>query len=140
MTKTEDIRALPPFPSDLGIELIECTPILVSGAVSVTAKMANRNGVMHGGALMSFADTLGGVASTLNLKGKDSTTTLESKTNFIRPIAIGERITGRCEPLHVGRKTMVWQITIFRQDKKPAAVTTQTQLTLEWIAPPETAE
>ncbi|MGH1331809.1 MAG: PaaI family thioesterase [Paracoccaceae bacterium] len=140
MTKTEDIWALPPFPSDLGIELIECTPMLVRGAVTVTAGMANRNGVMHGGALMSFADTLGGVASTLNLKGKDRTTTLESNTNFLRPIAIGARITGRCLPLHLGRKTMVWQITIFREDEKPAAITTQTQLTLEWSAPTQATD
>lgn len=139
MRKSDDIWTLPPFPNDLGVELIDCKPEQVRGALTVTAKMANRNGVMHGGALMSFADTLGGVASALNLAGNDSTTTLESKTNFIRPIAIGERITGCCVPLHVGRKTMVWQITISRQNGKPAAVTTQTQLTIEWRAPPDTA-
>jgi 1,4-dihydroxy-2-naphthoyl-CoA hydrolase len=129
-----DIRTdlLPPFPTDMGIELTETTPARVAGAMTVRRAHANRNGVMHGGAVMAFGDALGGVAAALNLVDRESTTTLESKTNFLRPIALGERITALCVPLHRGRKTHVWQTSILREDGKVAAITTQTQMTLDW--------
>jgi len=126
---------LPVFPKALGVELTECSPDLVVGTLTARPEHANRNGVMHGGAILGFADTLGGVASSLNLSGDDKTTTLESKTNFLRPVAIGTKLTGRCEAIHNGRKTQVWQITLIREDGKAAAVTTQTQMTLTWQPP-----
>jgi 1,4-dihydroxy-2-naphthoyl-CoA hydrolase len=121
---------LPPYPRALGVELVQCTPDLVVGSLRVGPQHLNRNGVMHGGAIMAFADALGGTAAALNLDGGDRTTTLESKTNFLRPIGPGERVTARCEPLHRGRRTTIWQTTILREDGKPAAIVTQTQLTL----------
>ena len=121
---------LPRFPRDLGVRLVSVAPDLVVGEMSVADWHGNRNGVMHGGAIMAFADTLGGVAAAARLADTDRTTTLESKTNFLRAIPIGTTITGRCEPLHAGRRTEVWQTTILREDGKPAAVVTQTQLTL----------
>lgn len=126
---------LPEFSRALGVELTECSADLVIGTLTVRPDHANRNGVMHGGAILGFADTLGGVASALNLRGDDRTTTLESKTNFLRPIPIGTKLTGRCVALHNGRKTQVWQITLLREDGKPAAVTMQTQMTLAWENP-----
>lgn len=133
-TAPPDQSLLPAFPVSMGIRLEETGSDLVVGSMEVTAVHGNRNGVMHGGAIMAFADTLGGVAAAVNLSDGDSTTTLDSKTNFVRPIPVGGRITGRCEPLHKGRKISIWQTTVFREDGKPAAIVTQTQMTLVWGA------
>ena len=128
-------RLMPPFARGLGVVLTEARPDLVTGTLTVTPQMSNRNGVMHGGAIMAFADTLGGVAASLNLDEGQATTTLESKTNFLRPIRIGQVITGRCEVLHGGRTVVVLQVTLLREDGARLAITTQTQMTLQWTEP-----
>ena len=87
-------------------------------------------GVMHGGAIMGFADTLGAVGTALNLPRGSSTTTIESKTNFFAPAPTGATIFGECTPLHLGKKTMVWQTRVSVGDKLVALVT-QTQMVLE---------
>lgn len=110
----------------------EAAADLVVGSMNVTEAHNNRNGVMHGGAIMTFADTLAGTAASINLEVDRRTTTIESKTNFMRSIRIGDRITGRCVPIHKGRKLSIWQTTVYRGDGKPAAVVTQTQLSLVW--------
>ncbi|WP_223825759.1 PaaI family thioesterase, partial [Enterobacter roggenkampii] len=84
--------------------------------MAVTQDHANRNGVMHGGAIMALADNLGGTATIINLPEGKTTTTIESKTNFLRPIRIGDTATATAIPLHKGRTTMVWQTTITRGD------------------------
>lgn len=132
MTAAPDQSLIPAFSRGLGVRLVTADPDLVVGALDVGPGHGNRNGVMHGGAILAFADTLGGVAAALNLREGEATTTLESKANFLRAIPLGSRITGRCEPLHRGRTTTVWQTTVVRQDGKPAAIVTQTQLTLLW--------
>jgi len=132
MTAPPDQSLLPAFSRGLGVRLEEARPDLVVGVLDAGNQHGNRNGVMHGGAILAFADTLGGVAAALNLAEGEATTTLESKSNFLRAIPLGSRITGRCEPLHRGRTTTVWQTTVIRQDGKPAAIVTQTQLTLRW--------
>lgn len=132
MPGTPEQTLLPTYPRAMGMVLEEASPDLVVGVLDVAEAHGNRNGVMHGGAIMAFADALGGVAAAVNLTGDDRTTTLESKTNFLRPIPIGARITGRCVPLHRGRKTTIWQTTVLRPDGKPAAITIQTQMTLVW--------
>jgi uncharacterized protein (TIGR00369 family) len=99
--------------------------------MAVTENHANRNGVLHGGALMSLADNLGGTAATANLASGQATTTLESKTNFYASIAVGDTAFAECTPLHRGRTTMVWQTKVTRGDGKLAAVVTQTQMILE---------
>lgn len=122
----------PAFAQLLGFRLISAEPDEVVAELSVTEDLANRNGVMHGGALMAMADNLGGTATMINLPEGRTTTTLESKTNFLRPIRIGDTARARCVPLHKGRTTMVWQTTITRGDGKPAAIVTQTQIVIEW--------
>ena len=104
----------------------------MTGTLIVTPEMGNRNGVMHGGAIMAFADTLGGVAAALNLAEGLATTTLESKTNFLRPIQVGTSVTGRCEVLHAGRTIVMLQIILMREDGEKAAITSQSQMTLQW--------
>ncbi len=123
---------LPPFSQSLGLELLSVSPTEVTARLLVRPEMGNRNGVMHGGAIMGAADSIGGVAAAVNLSDGASTTTLESKTNFIRPIKIGDEVTLTCSPLHRGRKTMIWQTTVALPDGRPAAIVTQTQMTLNW--------
>ena len=110
--------------------LLRGTEVLAE--LSVTEDLSNRNGVMHGGAIMALADNIGGTATMINLPQGKTTTTLESKTNFLRPIRIGDTARARCVPLHKGRTTMVWQTTITRGDGKTAAIVTQTQVVIDW--------
>lgn len=125
----------PLFSRFLGIRLISAEPDLLVAEMTATENLANRNGVLHGGAILGFADNLGGTAATINLDDGQATTTLESKTNFLRPIRIGDVMTGRCIPLHKGRTTMIWQTTITRADGKVAAIVTQTQMVMAWRDP-----
>lgn len=122
----------PAFARLLGFRLISAEPDEVLAELSVTQELSNRNGVMHGGAIMALADNIGGTATMINLLQGKTTTTLESKTNFLRPIRIGDTARARCVPLHKGRTTMVWQTTITRGDGKPAAIVTQTQVVIDW--------
>lgn len=122
----------PAFARLLGFQLVGITQDELVGEVAVTDELANRNGVMHGGAIMAMADNLGGTATMINLPPGKTTTTVESKTNFLRPIRVGDTATGRSIPLHRGRTTMVWQTTITRGDGKVAAIVTQTQMVIDW--------
>lgn len=122
----------PAFARLLGFKLLSVDADEVVAEMAVTPQLANRNGVMHGGAIMSLADNLGGTATMINLPTAMTTTTVESKTNFLRPVRIGDTATARAIPLHKGRTMMVWQTTITRGDGKTAAVVTQTQLVMEW--------
>lgn len=135
MTDDERLRAVaegqPPFAGWLGMRLTTYSRDCVEAELPVRPELANRNGVLHGGALMGFADNVGGTASFLNLPDGARATTIESKTNFFRPLLVGTTATARCVPLHRGRRTSVWQTTISTQDGKLAAVVTQTQLVVD---------
>ena len=85
---------------------------------------------------MAFADTLGAVGTSLNLAPGDSTTTIESKTNFLAAGRAGTTVTGECTPIHRGRRTMVWQTRVTGPDGKLLALVTQTQAVLERARPP----
>ena len=122
----------PAFARLLGFRLVSSEPDEVLAELSVTEDLSNRNGVMHGGAIMALADNIGGTATMINLPQGKTTTTLESKTNFLRPIRIGDTARARCVPLHKGRTTMVWQTTITRGDGRTAAIVTQTQVVIDW--------
>jgi uncharacterized protein (TIGR00369 family) len=119
-----------PFAAALGIRLAESSPRQVVGDMFVRADLCTTNAILHGGAVMAFADSLGAVAAMLNIPQGAGTTTLESKTNFISAVRAGDTARGVCEPVHLGRATMVLQTKIFRGDGKLAAVVTQTQMTL----------
>jgi len=85
---------------------------------------------LHGGAIMAFADTLGAVAAILNMPQGASTTTIESKTNFIRGAPMGTQVVGESVPVHKGRTTVVCQTTIRSEAGKLVALVTQTQLVI----------
>lgn len=122
----------PPFAGLMGLSIISSSVDEIVGTMKSTEQLSNRNGVMHGGAIMAFADNLGGTAASVCLDAGMATTTIESKTNFLRPIRIGDTAHGRCIALHKGRTTAIWQTTITRDDGKVAAIVTQTQIILKW--------
>lgn len=118
------------FPELIGMQFVEAGPELVSAKLTVRADLCTGGGILHGGAIMAFADTIGAVATLLNLPEGAGTATLESKTNFFRPAPVGGEVTGRCTALHKGKRTMTWQTTITSADGKLVAVVTQTQMVL----------
>ncbi len=120
----------PPFSKRLGSRILHAAKDRVVAELVVREEHGNRNGVMHGGAIMAFADDLGGAATFINLPPGAGTTTIESKTNFFAAIPLGDTARAECTPLHRGRSTMVWQTRITRGDGKLAALVTQTQMVI----------
>jgi uncharacterized protein (TIGR00369 family) len=118
------------FPEVLGVRFIEAAPERVVAELDVRDEHCTTPGIMHGGAIMAFADTLGGSATALNLAPGAGTTTIESKTNFFAAAHPGETIRGECTPLHRGRRTMVWQTRVLSPEGKLLALVTQTQMVL----------
>ena len=106
----------PPFADFMGMKVTHVSPDRVTAELLVTEQLSNRNGVLHGGALMALADNLGGTAAVANLQTGQITTTIESKTNFFAGIAVGDTAHAECTPLHRGRSTTVWQTRVTRGD------------------------
>jgi uncharacterized protein (TIGR00369 family) len=119
------------FPDFIGVRVTVAEPDHVVAEFDVTRDRCTVPGVMHGGAVMALADTLGGVATSLNLPPGHGTTTLESKTNFFAPGVEGTTVTAECTPLHRGRRTMVWETRVLGADGRLLAKVTQTQMVLE---------
>jgi uncharacterized protein (TIGR00369 family) len=120
----------PLFPGLMGVRLMEVTPERVVASMEVRPDLCTTGNVLHGGAIMAFADTLGAIGTIANLPKYARTTTIESKTNFLRAAPEGTRITGECTAFHRGKTTMVWQTQIKTDTGKLCAVVTQTQLVL----------
>ncbi len=120
-----------PFAKLIGVELVEAKPDKVIAELLAREDLCTTNSILHGGALMAFADTVGAVATVLNLPPGAGTTTIESKTNFVAAVKAGETARAECSPVHIGRTTMIWQTRILRPGGKLAAVVTQTQLVLQ---------
>jgi 1,4-dihydroxy-2-naphthoyl-CoA hydrolase len=120
-----------PFARVLGIDFVSADADKVVATMLVRDDLCTARNNVHGGALMAFADTIGACATVINLPPDASgTTTLESKTNFLRPAAKGVRLTATATPIHVGRRTHVWQTRIEDEERKLVAVVTQTQIVL----------
>jgi uncharacterized protein (TIGR00369 family) len=119
-----------PFPSLMGVEITEATPERVRGRLTVRADLCTSGNILHGGAIMAFADTLGATGAFLNLPAGAGTTTIESKTNFIGAAKEGTTVAAETTPVHIGRRSSVWQTRIMREDGKLVAIVTQTQLVL----------
>jgi 1,4-dihydroxy-2-naphthoyl-CoA hydrolase len=121
----------PPFAKLIGMKMTLVTADRVTAELPMREELNNRFNIMHGGAIMAFADNLGGTAASANLKEGQTTTTIESKTNFFAAIPMGDIAKAECTPLHIGRTTMVWQTRITRGDGRLCALMTQTQLVLD---------
>ena len=119
-----------PFANLLGIEIVSLMPDKVVAEMAVRNELCTRPAVLHGGAIMAFADTLGALGTLANLADGRRTATIESKTNFIGAAPVGSRVVGEATPLHLGRRTMVWQTRVTTPEGKLVALVTQTQLVL----------
>jgi uncharacterized protein (TIGR00369 family) len=119
-----------PFAKLLGIRIVAAAPERVSAAMLVRDDLCTNPAILHGGALMALADTLGACATIINLPPGASTTTIESKTNFLAPAPAGTTITAECVALHRGRRTMVWQTRVTSETGRLLAIVTQTQMVL----------
>jgi uncharacterized protein (TIGR00369 family) len=118
------------LPDLLGMEFTDATPDKVIARLTVRKDLCTVGDNLHGGAIMAFADTLGAVAAILNMPEGARTTTIESKTNFIRGAPVGTRVVGESVPVHKGRTTVVCQTTIRSEAGKLVALVTQTQLVI----------
>lgn len=125
-----DAQSQPPFADSVGVKVTQISPDRVVGELLVRDKHGNGFGVLHGGAAMALADSLGGIATMANLPKGSRTATIESKINFFAAIPIGDTARAESTPLHRGRTTMVWQTRITRNDGKLCALVTQTQIVI----------
>jgi 1,4-dihydroxy-2-naphthoyl-CoA hydrolase len=123
-------RDLLPFARLLGIRFVAATPECVTAEMTVREDLCTRPAVLHGGAMMALADTLGACATSLNLRDGATTTTIESKTNFIAPAMAGTTVRAECAAIHRGRRTMVWQTRVTSENGKLLAIVTQTQMVI----------
>lgn len=119
-----------PFAELLGIEVVSAAADRIVGRMMVRDDLCTRPAVLHGGAIMAFADTLGAVGTIANLPEGAATTTIESKTNFVAPAPVGTQIIAEATPIYRGRRTMIWQTRITNTEGRLVALVTQTQLVL----------
>jgi 1,4-dihydroxy-2-naphthoyl-CoA hydrolase len=124
-------RLQPLFPGLMGVQLTELAPERVVATMLVRQELCTAGGILHGGAHMAFADTLGAIGTVLNLAEGKRTTTTDSSTKFIGGAKVNTTVTGESVALHRGRTTMVWQTTIRNAEGKLCSVVTQTQLVLD---------
>ncbi len=120
----------PPFADFMGMKITHVSPDRVEAELVVRDQLENRNGTLHGGAVMALADNLGGTATMANLPPGGRTATIESKTNFFAAIPAGDTAHAECTSLHRGRSTMVWQTRITRNDGRLCALVIQTQIVI----------
>jgi 1,4-dihydroxy-2-naphthoyl-CoA hydrolase len=121
----------PIFPGLMGVRLTALAPDRVVAEMVVRPDLCTTGGILHGGAAMAFADTLGAVGTFVNLPAGKRTTTTDSSTKFLRAAAQGSTVTGEAVALHRGRTTMVWQTSVRGADGQLCALVTQTQLVLD---------
>jgi 1,4-dihydroxy-2-naphthoyl-CoA hydrolase len=133
MLSIDELQQLlePLFPGLMGVQLTEVTPTRVVATMPVKRELCTAGGILHGGAHMAFADTLGAVGTLVNLPAGKRTTTTDSSTKFIGGATVNSTVTGECVAMHRGRTTMVWQTSIRTAEGKLCSVVTQTQLVLD---------
>ena len=128
MTNLADLM---PFSKAMGVQVSEASPGRIIATMLVREDLCTAGSILHGGAIMAFADALGAIGAFLTLpEGAKRTTTIESKTNFIGGAPLGSTVSGECTPVHIGKRTSVWQTKITTADGKTVALVTQTQMTI----------
>lgn len=123
-------QELPPLPRWLGLSITVATTDRIVAELTVREELCTSGSIMHGGAIMAFADTVGALGTIANLREGQGTTTIESKTNFFAGSPIGTRLIAEAVPLHRGRRTHVWETRITNAEGRLVAKVTQTQLVL----------
>jgi 1,4-dihydroxy-2-naphthoyl-CoA hydrolase len=124
-----DLFASIPYAGLLGITVDEATPELVRGSLAWAPERCTSGGVLHGGAIISLADTIGALCAFLNLPPGAGTATVESATNFFRGVREGT-LHATARPLHVGRSFITVRTDLTDDAGRLAGQTTQTQAVL----------
>lgn len=128
---TDNIADAMPFSRLMGVLVTSATAERIVGRLEVTDDLCTTGGILHGGAAMAFADSLGAVGAFLTLpEGAGGTTTIESSTKFLGGATVGATLIAETEPVKVGRKVSVWQTRIRTAEGRDVALVTQTQLVL----------
>ena len=132
MTPLEKLQAMKmPFAELTGVAFVEAETDRVVARMVVRPDLCTLGHILHGGAVMAFADSVGAAATVINLpEDAKGTTTLESKTNFIGGAKEGVTVIATATPIHRGRRTQVWQTRLETEDGKLVAMVTQTQMVL----------
>lgn len=132
MTSVERIQALIDgvFPGLMGVELTEVAPERICATLRVRPELCTGGSILHGGAIMAFADTLGAIGTVVNMPEGARTATIESKTNFIGGARVDTTVQGEATPIHRGRTTQVWQTRVTAEDGKLIGIVTQTQIVM----------
>ena len=132
MTLLEKIQSMKlPFAELKGVSFVEAEKDRVVAKMLVRPDLCTLHHIIHGGAIMAFADSVGAAATVINLPADaKGTTTLESKTNFIGGAKEGTTVTATATPIHRGRRTQVWTTRVEAEDGKLVAIVTQTQMVL----------
>jgi uncharacterized protein (TIGR00369 family) len=123
---SEQLAAVIPYAAALGITLEEITPQLARGSLTWSPDRCTASGVMHGGAIMSLADTVGAMCAFVNLPPGANTATVESATNFFRAVR-GGTLHAQARPLHVGRSFIAVRTELTDDQGRLVGQTTQTQ-------------
>jgi 1,4-dihydroxy-2-naphthoyl-CoA hydrolase len=126
----EDLLAMMPFASALGIEIDAAAADEVRGRMAWAPERCTAGSMLHGGALMTLADSLGAICAFLNLPSGATTATISSTTSFMRAVREGE-VTGVTRPLHAGRSVIVVQTDLTDGAGRRVAQVTQAQAVLQ---------
>ena len=132
MTPLERIQSFNmPFAELKGVTFTEASLDRVVAQMKVRPDLCTLGHILHGGAVMALADSVGAAATVINLpEDAKGTTTLESKTNFIGPAKEGATVIATATPVHRGRRTQVWQTRLETEEGRLIALVTQTQMVL----------
>ena len=122
--------SLPGLPEFLGMVLTHVEKDRIVAEITVREEHCTEGHTIHGGAIMAFADTIGAVGTMLNLREGQSTTTIESKTNFFAATPVGSKLIAETVPLYRGRRTQLWETPLLHENGRLAAKVTQTQMVL----------
>lgn len=129
-----DFAAMMPLAATLGVMIHEGSKERVAGKLLVQPEICTAGNIVHGGAIMAFADCLGAVGAFLTLpEGASGTTTIESKTNFLGAGPVGAMLVGEATPVKIGKRVSVWQTRVRTEEGAEVALVTQTQMVL-WPA------
>jgi 1,4-dihydroxy-2-naphthoyl-CoA hydrolase len=128
MTPDELVDTMP-YAKALGMRVTAAGPDEVRAELDWRADLCTIGGVLHGGALMTLADSTGAICAFLNLPPGAGTSTIESKTNLFRAVRSGQ-VAATSTPLHLGRTTIVVQTDLRNAEGKRVALVTQTQAVL----------
>ena len=132
MTLLEMIQSRPmPFAALMGVTFVEAAKDKVVATMVAREDLCTLGHSIHGGAVMAFADSVGAAATIINLPpDAKGTTTIESKTNFTGAAKAGSTARATATPIHLGRRTHVWQTRIETEEGRLVAIVTQTQMIL----------